>query len=367
MSTHEFGTTQQATLGRKSVVYTLENKVKVGILGGIGEDQITSICTENIKTVGFKNHINFIKEEATRLRTVENCDVVICSLHADQANVIGNEIYNYIDVCLCGHSHDNENYVETDTGTGNTTYYSQSGSYTASVGKMTLTFDYSTNKVTDGGFSSYSGYTISSAVSTVDSTIQSIIDSYKSDCNSVANVTVASSVTGSFYSSEQLPNLMCRAIFDECIAEGYNDVLLSYVNDARASLYNSNWTYANLYQAFPFDNVVYIAEITGDEFMYEISRYNYIYRSSSFTSNTINPSATYKVAIIDYLYLHTNSSRYYNYFSTTGGTSTITLAKNYREILRDWLIANHYNTGTVLDSESFASGLWVHDRTVFSN
>ena len=72
---------------------------------------------------------------------------------------------------------------------------------------------------------------------------------------------------------------------------------------------------------------------------------------------------TYKIAIIDYVYFHTNSARDYDYFSQTGGTSTVTLEKNYREILRDWLIDNHYNTGTQLKASNYYSSLWQHDRT----
>jgi hypothetical protein len=67
--------------------------------------------------------------------------------------------------------------------------------------------------------------------------------------------------------------------------------------------------------------------------------------------------------MIDYVYFHTNSSRDYDYFNETGGTSTVTLTKNYREILRDWLIDNHYNTGTQLKSSDYYGSLWQHDRS----
>ena len=66
--------------------------------------------------------------------------------------------------------------------------------------------------------------------------------------------------------------------------------------------------------------------------------------------------------MIDYVYFHTNSNRDYDYFSSTGGTSTVTLAKNYREILRDWLIDNHYNTDTALRASDYSSDLWQHNH-----
>ena len=163
-----------------------------------------------------------------------------------------------------------------------------------------------------------------------------------------------------------MANLMCKAIYDEAVKEGYTDVLLSYTNQARkgkySSDYNGKWTYKDLYDSFPFDNVVYIAEVTGREFKYEIKNYNNFYRSSSFTDTSIDDNKTYKIAVIDYVYFHTNSNRSYDYFSQTGGSSEVTLSKNYREILRDWLVDNHYNTGTALKSSSYYNSLWQHDH-----
>ena len=113
-----------------------------------------------------------------------------------------------------------------------------------------------------------------------------------------------------------------------------------------------------------FIKPVFIADITGRELKYEIKNYNYIYRSSSFTDTTIVDTQTYKIAVIDYVYFHTDeNTRDYDYFSQTGGTSTVTLSKNYREILRDWLIENNYNTGTLLSASNYASNLWQHDRS----
>jgi 2',3'-cyclic-nucleotide 2'-phosphodiesterase (5'-nucleotidase family) len=158
---------------------------------------------------------------------------------------------------------------------------------------------------------------------------------------------------------------MAKAIYDQAIKEGYDDICLSYVNVARNGLPSGSWTYADLYQSFPFDNMVYIAEIKGSEFLYEIVNYNFIYRNPAFTEDTIDPNGTYKIALLDYLYFHTNSSRYYDYFKTTGGVSTTHLNDNYRVILKNWLKENGYNTGKLLNPSDFASKLWQHNRTVF--
>ena len=354
--TKTIGTNQQSDLGVKSVTYTLGNGLKVGILGGIGKDQITSICSLYTKDICFTDHISFIKSEAMHLRNDEHCDVVIASIHTGQESVMNNGLKDYVDLVLCGHTHQEEYANEGSL------YYVQSRAYGGSLSHVTLTYDTEAKDVTDTNIEFKSAASIRSETSTINPTIANIVDEYNSQCSTAANQCVASNVSGSFYGSGPLANLMCKAIYDEAVKEGHTDVLLSFTNQARKSKYGGSWTYADLYDAFPFDNVVYIANITGAEFKYEVKRFNYFYRSSSFTDTSIIDSKTYKIAVIDYVYFHTNSNRDYDYFSSTGGTSTVTLAKNYREILRDWLIDNHYNTDTALRASDYSSDLWQHNH-----
>ena len=359
-STKQVGSVQQSELGGTSVTYTLENGLKVGILGCIGYSQITSITSLYTKDIAFTDHIRFIKSEATHLKNDEHCDVIIASVHTGQEDAMNNGLKDYVDLVLCGHSHQQESANE-----GNL-YFVQGRANTQSLSHVTLTYDVSKKDVIETEIDWVTASRVKNEASVVDATIQNIVDQYSSECQAAAEEVIATNVSGSFSSSNQYPNLMCKAIYDECIAEGYDDVLLTYVNKARSSNYASTWKYADLYEAFPFDNNVYIAEITGREFMYEIANYNYIYRSPSFTNNTINPDATYKIATIDHLYFHTNENRDYNYFYQTGGTSNISLTKNYREILRDWLKANALNSSQPLNANNFTSSLWAHDRTLFS-
>ena len=354
--TKTIGNNQQSNLGIKSVTYTLDNGLKVGILGGIGKDQITSICSLYTRDICFTDHIEFIKSEATHLKNDEKCDVIIASIHTGQESMMYNNLSNYVDLVLCGHTHQQENANE------GLLYYVQSKAYGQSMGHITLTYDTEKKDVTNTSINYITADTVKSEVTTIDEGIQNLLTTYNSQCQSAADVVVASNVSGSFYGSGALANLMCKAIYDEAIKEGHTDVLLSFTNQARKSKYGGSWTYADLYDAFPFDNVVYIADITGAEFKYEVKRYNYFYRSSSFTDTSIVDSKTYKIAVIDYVYFHTNSNRDYDYFSSTGGTSTVTLTKNYREILRDWLIDNHYNTGTALRATDYSSDLWQHNH-----
>ena len=353
------GNVQQSDIGVKSVTYTLENGLKVGILGGIGSDQITSISSNFTREIAFTNHIDFIKEEATHLRNDENCDVIICSIHTGEESVRYNGLSDYVDLVLCGHTHQRESSHEDNL------YYVQSNAYTQSFSHTTLTFDKTKKSVTKTKIDYIYASDISSTVATIDAGVQNIIDTYLDELDTAANEVLANNVTGNFYRGQYAENLMAKAMFDEAAKEGYGDICLSFVNDARADLLGRQWTYADLYQSFPFDNTVYIANINGREFLTEVVNWNYIYRNPSFTNNAIDPNGTYKIAVIDFIYLHTNKYRNYDFFPQTAGTSTTTLNKNYREILKDWLVANQYDTGKALSPHDYNSASWAYDRSAF--
>ena len=319
----------------------------MGILGCIGSDQMKDINSAFMTNYAFTNHIDFIKEEATHLRNDEKCDVVICSIHSGQDSVMGNNLQNYVDLVLCGHTHRNE------TATEGKLYYSQCYSNTGSLGHIKLKYSFDTKKVVSTYVESITGYQLSGMVESINPTIQSIINEYNNECSEAANRVVANNVVGEFSKTDGFPKLMCKAIYDQAIKEGFDDIVLSYVNQGRDNKNSSTWTYADLYDVFPFDNEVIIANIKGSELMSQCNRNNYRYVNPS-ANKTIQANGNYKIAVLDFLYYHTDSNtRDYNYFPSTGGTSSIKLSKNYREILRDWLIENGYDNEKVLKSSDF--------------
>ena len=275
------GTTQQSNIGKKSVTYTLENGLKVGIVGVIGKEQITSITSSYVQDIAFTDHIHAIKQEAKQLRE-EGCDIVIASCHASQDDLLGNSLYDYVDLVLCGHSHRSENAREGRLN------YAQFGSYGNYIGKIELEYNTETNIVTKTKITSLDSNYVSTELNMVDSTIASIVDTYNQECDEEANVVVANNVSGYFASSASggdnvatMSNVMCKAIYDYSKQEGY-DVDLATVNQARSYISSNQWTYSDIYRSFPFDNQVYIAEITGEEMINEVATYNYVYKSPDF-------------------------------------------------------------------------------------
>ena len=349
-STKTMGSTQQSSIGVPTVTYTMQNGLKVGIVGVIGEDQITSITSSYTTSIGFKPHIDVIKQYATTLRQ-QGCAIVIASCHTGQDDVKGHGLEDYVDLVLCGHTH----YKETSEENG--LRYYQFGAYGEYIGQIGMEYNVTTHKVSVTGYTTIGSSSIDYYYDNIDSNITSLINTYGAQCDSEANEVVANSVVDGFNKSSTAVNLMCKAMYETAVAEGHNDVLLSYCNTARSNLPLRSWTYADLYQAFPFDNVVYIESVKGRDIINEVKRYNNVYFNPNLGSGevTINPNSYYKIAVLDYLLFHTNSSRSYDYFYYFDGTPDDSLSMNYRHILRKWLKDNHYNTGTRLDPSDYYS------------
>ena len=340
--TKQFGNTQQEEIGKKSTIIEIENGIKIGVVGVIGSDQITSINSQFTQEIGFKPHIPVIKEEATYLRN-QGCDFVICSIHTGQESVIGNNLKDYVDLVLCGHTHQKETYLEDDV-----LPYVQTAGYGTSYGEIHVEYTASERHISyDSKYCS----TNLSEFNEVDSGIQAIVDRYNAQCDDAASEVLAKNVVGTFDSNLEGINLMCEAIMDRCIQEGYDDVIFSNCNYARHNLDSGDWTFADIYQAYPFDNSVIIAEMSGKE-IYEHLRYN-ICKNPDF-DGVINYTQKYKVAILDYLFFHTNSDREYDWYPEAQGQYINKLNLNYRMIMKEWLISKGCNTGSfVLNSDNF--------------
>ena len=113
------GGTQQSQCGMEYATFILDNGIKVGVVGVIGEDQITSICSNLVSSVCFTNHFQKAREISDYLRIEKNCDVIIVSAHESAANLTSPELCSvspvshkrYADLILGGHSHYQQEYT----------------------------------------------------------------------------------------------------------------------------------------------------------------------------------------------------------------------------------------------------------------
>ena len=143
-----------------------------------------------------------------------------------------------------------------------------------------------------------------------------------------------------------MPNVLAKAMYLQ--ASNYYSIDMACTNKARYDVSGASWTYAQLYEAFPFDNVIYIVKIRGTKNIKEACHSaNFCYHDASL--ETMNSSQWYTIAIIDYLLWHTDSNRNYDYFSFDPNYMEIigTLKNSsgddflYRDICANYLFGIH--------------------------
>lgn len=326
-------------LAREYVVKQLDSGLRVGIIGVIGKDQITSISSQLVQTIGFKDPSEIIPNLSNKLRNELGCDIVVVSAHTGQSTFLDDtswDITQYADAVFCAHTHVAETYQK------NGVPFIQGGAYGNNVSHVQLVVDGNGNVRCDG-YSNQSFYSLTGVNSFVKDKVQAKIDNSNSRIEDEASQVLATLSGGNLNSSTAVPRLVANAIADYAVSEGYNDIDLVMVNNARSSLSQSSITYSDLYEAIPFDNVVYIAKVSGYDILAEASySSNSVWRVSG---KAIVEGTYYKIAVLDYLLFHQNSNRDYNYFRSafSSGFDPIPLTKtgvdmyNYRLITRDYL------------------------------
>ena len=317
------------------------NGLRVGIIGIIGKDQITSISSQLVQTIGFKDPSEIVPDLSDKLRNQLNCDVVIVSAHTGQDTFLENkswDITQYADAVLCAHTHRSEKDSK------NGVPFIQGGSYGNYVTHVQLKV--SNGNVTCNTFENIAYGSLSDVDTTVKAKIQTKIDNSNATISEQANQALATLSGGYLNSQTAVPRLVCNAVAEYATSLGY-EIELVMVNNARNTLQAGEITYSELYEAIPFDNVVYVVQVSGKDIINE-ARYdsNSIWRVSG-RAIANNSGQYYTIAVIDYLLYHQNSNRQYNYFASAfpGKGEPIALTKegeviyNYRLITRDFLLA----------------------------
>lgn len=319
--------------------YTIIEKadLRVGIIGTIGADQITSISSQFVDMYAFIDPIPVIKDLSDELRNEEDCDVIIVNHHGDQDELLGNGLtaispetnHRYIDLAMCAHSHQNEASSE------NGVYFLQTAGYGKTLAKAVLS-------VSESAVNSVDWSTSENSFGPIDDELNVLVQSYTDLTDSLSTVPLAEVAGGYNLSTEQASNLYNKAIYEAAKAIDSN-VLMAIGNNARSGLtvVNSYITFGTLYNSLPFDNEVFIGYVSGADLLRQLGfSSNYAYSPTGFT--WIDSSQTYCVAVLDYVGLHRNALRQYDYMPSLI-IDKVVPSTNYREITKTYLLSNYYN------------------------
>ncbi len=330
-------------------VRTLDNGLKVGIIGIIGSSQITSISSNLVSTIGFKYPNQVVPELSQKLREEEKCDVVVVSIHNSAEDTLADnylDMSQYADAVFCAHSH----YIELKNKNGVT--FIQGGSKGNYVSNVRLAVD------KDGKVTTEQSQNIKYQSSwTKDQTIAQMVETSNAEIETTSNQVIATFSgyfgNGSKNSSyHEMPRLVSKAMAAFAQEQGY-DIDLAMVNQTRNAFSGGDITYRELFNTIPFDNIVYIAEVSGKDLIKQASYKNFW----RVTDQPIVENGTYTIAVIDYVLFHQNAKREYNYFPSAfeNGKTPVALVTeqnpklNYRDITKAYLLQQE-----IVDSSDFA-------------
>lgn len=349
---------EYANLGEKYVIKTLANGIKVGIIGLIGEGQISSITSTFVDHLTFIKPLGVVKELSQTLRN-KGCHVVVLSAHEAVADIAtikdgsGNSLYDYVDVIFGAHTHRNETKLYDNRVPG------VQGSYNGrSISKISIDVALD-GKISVKEYKNYNNSTLPNVE--IDAGIKEIYDEYTNVTKTLANEELAE--TSQTISKNNAPYFMTASLANYAME---NSIKIDYavVNQARNDLgEDTTITYEDLYRAFPFDNEVFVVEVKGSELSYNLNK-NYFYRLDP---NALDHNKTYTCAIIDYVALHRNNNRQYDNFTQLTIKNAYNKAGvslyNYRDICADWLRGLEENT--VIDTTNYFIGSSLHHNKSF--
>lgn len=336
-------------LGQEYVIRNLENGLRVGIIGVIGSDQITSISSQFADSYTFIDPTMVIKDLSDELRTEKKCDIIVVDAHASIeqmgyaiTNTSPNSGKKYADAVFCAHSHQYEKEIY------NGVPYVQASCNGKAYSEIHL--DVNNGVVSVKSYNNY-GTGIKN-VAKIDSELQELYSSYKTITDKIGNEvlgTINDTMSNETGEEASLPKLVTKAMAKEALAQGFK-IDYAICNQARANLTSGQITYAELAKSLPFNNELYILKVPGNRLISQCN-YNSFYRVSN---EEPSRNKTYTIVVIDYLAFHRNKNREYDYFAGFEYVDKLTKEGSNFYTYRD-VVADYFREYKTIDTSKFTS------------
>lgn len=358
----------------KASVVVEKGGVKIGIIGAIG-NCLSSISGEFTSGLSFATGnalTNMVKQEATRLRSEENCDLIVYSIHDGRGQSystiqdfsssdfhdgsdtdVGRIYYDttlsngYVDLVFEAHTH--QNYIVRDE---YGVYHMQSGGYNKNVSKATVSinsvtkeFEVTPNRIPN---SIYGASNIND-----DPVVEEIYKQFFPDSDPYTTVLGTTSAHRSgFEICDKLAELYYKAGQQEWGSQ-YDIVLGGGFLKARSpyNLSPGNITFAQIFTILPFDNSIVLGRISGAKLKSQFinsSNSDYHCYYPNITAADISDSGTYYI-IVD---------TYSSYYSRNGITEVARLSsgKFARDLLAEFISDGGWGTGASSGGSSGGTG-----------
>lgn len=326
----------------------------IGIIGIIGESQLTTITSSIWEGLTFIDPTDVVKDYAYELKEEHDCRIVIVLGHGsfndfggyygmnDEITKEYKENTRYIDGMFLGHTHRRENKKL------NGVPFIQSYGRGSQVSHFELTYNNGTGEVT---CTEATNIDIDIDNNLKDEKIDNILNSYFDEqfyeqidapigVFENGNKTVSRSASG---------RLQAYAGY-EAIKDLYPDVVLVGNNGGRADVQiYSDYSVSKemIFRMVPFTNNLCIAEVSGLDIKSNYGSGNSYYMPEDIE---IENNKMYQVAIIDYQLLHKGTNRKYNYFTSFNGEY-----EEYKTYPCD-LICDYFLEHGSIDADFLANG-----------
>lgn len=315
-----------------------KDDIKIGIVGAIGKYQLTSITSSNWEDITFLDHTNIVKNLSDELRVEKDCDIVLLSIHADEEDTNPYEISkvspvsneNYFDAVFCAHSHQNE--ITTYNGVP----FLQGGSHANYLSNVSITI--LNDEIKDISYENKPFSIVSSCLE--NENIEKIKDKYFTDEYYEKKDKVLGTITGSYVSSTICGRILAKATYDLLLDNNVDaDIVIN--NGARSSGSAGEMTSEEIFNMIPFTNKTIVAKnILGEDIIKECVRYENPYYMQDSTLK-IESDKYYTVACIDYMMLHKNTNRNYDYFNSFKKENIVYTIEDYcNVIVENYLLEN---------------------------
>jgi 2',3'-cyclic-nucleotide 2'-phosphodiesterase (5'-nucleotidase family) len=328
-------TDQASDLGDKSTIITVDD-IKIGVVGGIGREQFTSITSSQVEGLDFQEPYTIFQSESDHLRSL-GCDLVLGEIHESTASnafmddlTANSPTYSkpYFNAVFGGHSHrrgrELNNGVPVLMGTA-------SGQ---EISEVTFTIGADSSVSVD----KYTVVDLTPSSLTTDQDTETLLNSYRSTQDPVLDAKVGNGgagITTEYLDKTLLGRINAKAMFTAA-SKVDSTIQITINNGGRNTLASGDLTFRDLYRSFPFDNSIVLMDVSALDLLGETQGSNCFYNPTHLTKPVALSSLTYRVAVIDYMALHQNASHKLNYFPSQTNV-TILSSTEYlpRNIMKD--------------------------------
>lgn len=278
---------------------------KIGIIGSIGDGLKTSILASCVANYDFLEEKPIVEAEASRLRSEENCDIVVWTTHNGLDDIV---TVNGVDAIFGGHAHD---AVYKNIGSAPAVATSN---YGMSIGHIQLKIDSSKNVScntleVDKNPTALSGLT-------ANQDINKIINGYSAEIDKIKNIKLGKA-EGELKYDETLKNVCVEAMFTSALKANKDNnlglpedhIIAAFHNvkgGIRSNIPEGEITFGKVYAPFPFDNEIVFYKVKGLDFKIMMSQFaSYAVCRTFKNADEIIGNQDYYLILTDFIALST--------------------------------------------------------------